>query len=77
MLEYLQDQPDTGTPSAENLLAALQAKGATPVTKQDLEILGRIEEQQAQARNLTSFKFSDDETMLQAIQNEREALSVQ
>lgn len=77
VLEYLQDQPDTGTPSAENLLAALQAKGATPVTKQDLEILGRIEEQQAQARNLTSFKFSDDETMLQAIQNEREALSVQ
>ncbi len=77
VLEYLQDQPDTGTPSAENLLAVLQAKGATPITKQDLEILGRIEEQQAQARNLTSFKFSDDETMLQAIQNEREALSVQ
>lgn len=77
VLEYLQDQPDTGTLSADNLLAALQAKGATPVTKQDIEILGRIEEQQAQARNLTSFKFSDDETMLQAIQNQGEALSVQ
>ena len=76
VLEYLQDKPDTGTLSAESLLAALQAKGATPVTQQDLEILGRIEGQQAQARNLTSFKFSDDETMLQAIQNEREALSV-
>jgi ferredoxin--NADP+ reductase len=76
VLEYLQDKPDTRELSAEGLVAALQAKGATPVTKQDLEILGRIEEQQAQARNLTSFKYSDDETMLQAIQNEREVLSV-
>ncbi len=77
VLEYLQDKPDTSGLSAENLLAALQAKGATPVTKQDLEILGRVEEQQAQARNLTSFKYSDDETMLQAIQSEREELSLQ
>ncbi|MGO8719915.1 MAG: FAD-dependent oxidoreductase [Acidobacteriaceae bacterium] len=76
VLEYLQDRPDTSVPSEEKLLAALQAKGAAPVTKQDLEILGRIEEQQARARNLTSFKYSDDDTMLQAIQSEREALPV-
>ena len=76
VLEYLQDKPDTGQLSAEGLVAALQAKGATPVTKQDLEILGRIEAQQARERNLTSFKYSDDETMLQAIQNEREAFSM-
>ncbi|MHB1938735.1 MAG: FAD-dependent oxidoreductase [Acidobacteriaceae bacterium] len=77
VLEYLQNRPDTGELSGENLLAALQAKGSTPVTKQDLEILGRIEEQQAQARNLTSFKYSDDETMLQLIQSEREEMSLQ
>jgi ferredoxin--NADP+ reductase len=76
VLEYLQHQPDAGALSEEKLLAALQAKGATPVTKRDLEILGRIEEQQARERNLTSFKYSDDDTMLQAIQSEREALSV-
>jgi ferredoxin--NADP+ reductase len=76
VLEYLQRQPDASALSEEKLLAALQAKEATPVTKRDLEILGRIEEQQARQRNLTSFKYSDDDTMLQAIQNEREALSV-
>jgi ferredoxin--NADP+ reductase len=75
VLEYLTDKPDSGELSADGLLAAFRAKGATPVTKQDLEILSRIEEQQARARNLTSFKFSDDDTMLQAIQSEREALS--
>jgi ferredoxin/flavodoxin---NADP+ reductase len=77
VLQYVQDKPDTGQISADGLLAALHAKGATPVTKQDLEILARVEEQQARERNLTSFKYSDDETMLKVIQTERESLSVQ
>jgi hypothetical protein len=72
----LQDKPDSGELSADALVAALQATGATPVTKQDLEILGRVEEQQARQRNLSSFKYSDDDTMLQAIQSERETFSV-
>ena len=76
VLEYLQDKPDSSELSAEDLVAALQAKGATPVTKQDLEILGRVEEQEARQRNLSSFKYSDDDTMLQAIQSEREILSI-
>jgi ferredoxin/flavodoxin---NADP+ reductase len=76
VLQYLQDKPEAGELSADALVTALQAKGATPVTKQDLEILGRAEEQQARQRNLTSFKYSDDDTMLQAIQSEREAFSV-
>lgn len=74
-LEYLHGQPDKSALSADQILASIQAKGVNPVTKQDLEILGRVEEQQAQERNLTSFKYSDDETMLQAIQNERGALA--
>lgn len=76
VLDYLQDKPDGGQLSADALVAALQAIGAAPVTKQGLEILGRVEEQQARQRNLTSFKYSDDDTMLQAIQCERETLSV-
>ena len=75
VLEYLQDLPGQNALSEEKILAALQEKGATPVTKADIEILGRIEEQQARERNLTSFKYSDDETMLEVIQKEREALS--
>ncbi|MEO6965078.1 MAG: hypothetical protein ABI076_04175, partial [Acidobacteriaceae bacterium] len=76
VLDYLHDQPDNSTLSDDQILAAIQAKGVTPVTKQDLEILARVEEQQAQERNLASFKYSDDESMLQAIQSEREALSL-
>ena len=76
VLDYLQDQPDKSTLSDDQIFAAIQAKGVTPVTKQDLEILARVEEQQAQERNLASFKYSDDESMLQAIQSEREALSL-
>ena len=75
LLEYLQNLPDQSALSAEKVLAVLQAKGVNPVTKADIEILGRIEEQQARERNLTSFKYSDDETMLAEIQKEREALS--
>ncbi len=75
VLEYLQNLPDQNALSAEKILAVLQAKGVNPVTKADIEILGRIEEQQARARDLTSFKYSDDETMLEEIQKEREALS--
>ena len=77
LLEYLQSQPDARPLSADKVLAQLQAKGANPVTKLDLEILGRVEEQQARDRNLTSFKYSDDDTMLQVIQNERGALTSQ
>lgn len=75
VLEYLHDQPDTSGLSADQILASIQAKGIVPVTKQDIEILHRVEEQQAQQRHLTSFKYSDDETMLQAIQDEREELA--
>lgn len=75
-LQYLEGQPDGKAISPEKLLADLKAKGLTPVTKADLEALGRVEEQQARERNLTSFKFSDDGSMLQAIQKERQAQPV-
>ncbi len=77
VLEYLHDQPEQDSISADDLLARLQSRGATPVTKQDLEILHRVEDQQAAERNLTSFKYSDDDTMLQVIQSERGELTAQ
>ena len=45
--------------------------GLQVVTKEDLNLLGRVEEREAQKRGLPSFKFSDDSVMLQAIEAER------
>ena len=75
VLEYLQGLPDQNALSPERLLAIMQAKGLNPVTKQDIEVLGKVEEREARERKLSSFKYSDDNTMLEAIQKEREALS--
>lgn len=77
LLEYLQGQPDGKVLSADKLLTQLQEKGVSPVSKQDLEILNKAEEQQARDLDRTSFKYSDDDTMLQVIQNERGALTSQ
>ena len=41
------------------------------VLKADLEYLARAEEKQAQQRGLPWFKYSDDDTMLAAIEAER------
>jgi ferredoxin--NADP+ reductase len=75
-ITYLEGQPDGQALSVDKVLTALRAKGVSPVTSSDIELLGKAEEQQARERNLTSFKYSDDSAMIQAIQKEQEALSV-
>ncbi len=77
VLEYLRSLPEQNALSPEKILACLQAKGVNPVTKADIEILGRIEEREARERKLTSFKYSDDDTMLSAIKREREEFAIQ
>jgi len=42
-----------------------------PVTKEDLSLLGRVEDAIAQERKVPSFKFSKNEEMLQAIEEEQ------
>lgn len=75
VLEYLKEVPDSDTLSFEKVLTLMRNRGLNPVTSADIEVLGKIEEREAQARKLSSFKYADDETMLQAIQKEREALA--
>ncbi len=67
VLKYLESAPERTGISAQELIKRLQDKGARIVTKGDLENLARAEEQEAQARGVTWFKFSEDEAMLQAI----------
>jgi ferredoxin--NADP+ reductase len=49
----------------------LERKGLRIVTKADLECLARAEEQEAQQRGVTWFKFAEDEAMLTAIAAEK------
>ena len=56
-------------------LRRVERKGIRTVTKADLEYLARAEEKEAQRRGATWFKFSDDEAMLRAIDEEKTAAS--
>ncbi len=70
-LEFVKTAPDSGTLSEPEILAQLEAMDLRPVTKADLQLLGKVEEREAQERQMPSFKFSDNEVMLKAIQEER------
>jgi ferredoxin/flavodoxin---NADP+ reductase len=71
VLQYLNGVPD-GTPvSPQAIQRRLEAKGLKVVTKEDLTLLGKVEQREAQKRGLGYFKFSDDESMLNAIESEK------
>lgn len=70
ILKYLDCAPSKEI-SVGEIKRQIEAKGVRVVDKADLELLARAEEQQARERNLPWFKFSEDETMLAAIEAER------
>ncbi len=71
VLKYLESVPDAAGPSPNEILRRFKNKNLRLVTKDDLELLGRAEEKVAKERGLTWFKFSDDEAMLKAIEEEK------
>ncbi len=71
VLEYLATVPDTACASPAEIQAKLEAKGIRVVTKADIELLGKAEAEEAAKRNLPSFKWGDDKTMLDAIEEEK------
>jgi len=71
VIEFVKQAPESSTLDAAQILAQLQAGGLRPVTKEDLTLLARAEEQEAGARKLTSFKFATDDAMYRAIEEER------
>jgi len=71
VLQYLQNAPDGAPVSAEAIQRRLEAKGVRVVTKEDINLLGKVEEREAQKRGVTWFKYSDDESMLNAIEKEK------
>ena len=70
-IEYVKAVADPQTLVEKEILLRLEAFGLQPVTKDDLALLGRVEEAIAQERKLASFKFSDNAAMLQAIAEEQ------
>jgi ferredoxin/flavodoxin---NADP+ reductase len=71
VLNYLQGVPEKGAAPVETIESTLRAKGVQPVNKAELALLGKVEVREAQARNLTYFKHSDDATMLKVIAEEK------
>lgn len=71
ILKYLDSAPENSAASADEIFRRLDRTGVTVVTKDDLALLARAEEEQARQRNLPSFKFADNATMLSMIEREK------
>ena len=67
VLKYLETVPEKESATPDEIKRRIEAKGIRVVDKTDLEYLSKAEEEQARAKGITWFKFSDDEAMLAAI----------
>ncbi len=77
VLQYLEGVPEGNCPAAQQIFGQIEGKGLRVITKDDLECLARAEEQIAQQRGISWFKFDKDEDMLKAIEAEKaKAVSV-
>jgi ferredoxin/flavodoxin---NADP+ reductase len=73
VLKYLESAPDLKTASPDEIARRIERTGRQLVDKAGIELLGRVEAAQAQKLGRPSFKFSEDEKMLEAIAQERSA----
>ena len=71
VLNYLAAAPDKRAAAIETIENTLRARGIQVVNKAELGLLTKAEEKEAQSRNLTYFKYSDDTSMLRAITREK------
>lgn len=72
-IAFVKSAPESNTLDEQQILARLEAKGLNPVTKADLELLGRAEQREATERHLSAFKYADNDAMFKAIAEERAA----
>jgi ferredoxin--NADP+ reductase len=71
VLKYLELAAEKGSASPEQIKRSIEAQGIRVVDKSDLEYLARAEEEQAKAKGMLWFKFSEDEAMLSAIDQKK------
>jgi ferredoxin--NADP+ reductase len=72
VLKYLENAPEKESWPPQQIKRFIEGKGVRVVDKADLEYLAKAEEEQARARRVAWFKFSDDEAMLAAIDEQKE-----
>jgi ferredoxin--NADP+ reductase len=72
VLKYLENVPTKQGLTPQEIKERIEARGVKVVEKADLEYLAKAEDEQARAKGLTWFKFSDDEAMLAAIDEQKE-----
>lgn len=75
VIEFLKSQGRADTLGKDEIISSLCGKGLRPVTKSDLDLLGAVEQREAGERGVPAFKFSDNQSMYEAIRKEREAAS--
>ena len=71
VLKYLETATDGGPAMIDRVVRKLESQKLRIVTKPDVELLQRAEEQEAKQRGLPWFKYSDDESMLAAIEEQK------
>lgn len=72
VLKYLEGVPETESVPPEEIKRRIEARSVRVVDKADLEHLAKAEEEQARAKGVAWFKFSEDEAMLAAIDGQKE-----
>jgi ferredoxin--NADP+ reductase len=72
VLKYLENVPTKQALTPQAIKERIEARGVKVVEKVDLEYLAKAEEEQARVQGVTWFKFSDDQAMLAAIEEQKE-----
>ena len=72
VLKFLESAPEKDSAPPAEIKRSIEAKGVRVVDKADLEHLAKAEEDQARAKGIAWFKFSDDEAMLASIDAQKE-----
>jgi ferredoxin/flavodoxin---NADP+ reductase len=73
VLKYLEGVPEKESATLDEIKKSIESRGVRTVDKADLELLAKAEEEQARAKGMTWFKFSDDEAMLLAIDEKKKS----
>lgn len=76
VLEYLEKAPLVRSATLEEITARIGISGVQAITKAALPYLEAAEAREMRERGLPRFKFSDNESMLRAIERERSAARV-
>lgn len=74
VLKYLESVPEQAQPSINEIAKMLERRSIRAVSKEEIDYLAQAEAKQARERQVSYFKFADDETMLRVIEEEKNTI---